>query len=635
MDLALIDWSIIIIFLALSLYIGIKFKDKANNSLSDFFLGGRNLPWYIAGISMVATTFAADTPLAVAEMVSQNGISKNWLWWSFLIGGMFTTFFFSKLWRRANILTELEFIELRYSGKKAKFLRIFKSIYLGLFMNCMVIGWVNLAFITLLEIFFDLPFFKATLITGGIMIVAVVYSSLSGLLGIAITDSIQFFIALIGTIILSYIVIDSPQVGGIETLKANLPAGYFDFFPSIGDGSSNLGSTLSLSLGAFLAFVCIQWWASWYPGAEPGGGGYIAQRMMSAKTEKDSLKATLFFQIAHYCLRPWPWILVGLAAIFLYAPNYNIENKEIANKVIDFHEKGKSSEFIIAELQLNETDAKYVNYLSKPRLGYVYAMQDFLPTGLKGLLLVAFLAAYLSTISTQLNTGASFLVNDFYLPINEGKNYSQKDLVSLSRIMTFVIMVVGLLVTTMIDSISFVWEFIMEAGAGLGAVLILRWFWWRVNAWSEISAMVFPFIGYVFSHYLLEPYMRPEFVDNKGTYMVTVIITTVGWLVVTFLTSPTEKNKLETFYKRVKPMGFWGKFEKPDVAQSTKKQLVPNLVCWISSVAMTYSILFFTGSLLLHEWSNSIIWGGSALASLLILSKFIQKIEINSQKGKM
>lgn len=629
MDLSAIDWTIIVLFLAISLYIGVKFKNQADGSLANFFLGGRNLPWYIAGISMVATTFAADTPLAVAEMVSENGISKNWLWWSFLIGGMFTTFFFSKLWRRANILTELEFIDLRYSGTKAKGLRIFKSVYLGLFMNCMVIGWVNLAFITLLQTFFGLDQTDSLLVTGGVMVIAVIYSSLSGLLGIAITDSIQFFIALGGTIILAYIVMDSPEVGGIENLKAQLPSGYFDFFPSI--GASNTGdslTTLSLSLGAFLAFVTIQWWASWYPGAEPGGGGYIAQRMMSAKTERDSLKATLFFQIAHYCLRPWPWILVGLAAIYLYSPQYQMEDQALAQQIITLKESGLNQTALIQQLNISTAEGlKYIDYLYQPRLGYVYAMKDFLPTGLKGLLLVAFLAAYLSTISTQLNTGASFLVNDLYIPLNDKKTLDEKKLVFVSRIMTFVIMIIGLWITTLINSISHVWEFIMQAGAGLGAVLIIRWFWWRVNAWSEISAMIFPFIGYMISHYILEDYFGETFTANKGTYISTVIFTTIGWITVTYLTSPTEDEKLTQFYQRVKPMGAWGKFKTEEVSKIANSQLIPSLFCWIFAVVMTYSILFASGCLLLHEWTQASIWLGTAIIGFIGLENFMRKLE--------
>ena len=622
MELSLLDLSIIIGFLLLSLGIGLYYRKDAEGSLSDFFLGGRNLPWYIAGISMVATTFAADTPLAVSEMVAQNGISKNWLWWSFLIGGMLTTFFFSKLWRRANVLTELELIQIRYSGKEARFLRLFKSIYLGVFMNVMIIGWVNLAFNTLLITFFGIPEGEVLWYTAGAMLVALLYSSLSGLKGVAITDTVQFFIAIAGTIILAILVITSDEVGGIAELKSKLPASYFDFFPSVNAPTSDqpgLFSTLSLSIGAFLSFVVVQWWASWYPGAEPGGGGYIAQRMMSCKTEKDAIYATLFFQIAHYCIRPWPWILVGLAAVSLYSPEFTLD-QPLAEQVYQLKADGIELEDIGAHLPEYTSNAevkKSVDYIYNYRLGYVYTMLDFLPNGLRGLLIVAFLAAYLSTISTQLNWGASYLVNDFYIPLTEKKD--QKQLVKISRIATLVVMLIGLYVTTLVNSISGVWEFIMECGAGLGLVLILRWYWWRINAWSEITATIAPFIGYTIGHFVLAPYFGAAFVAQKGTFLFTVVFTTISWLAVTFMTSPTQEETLKAFFLRVKPQGAWlpiARLTGQNVDNHTISRL---MVSWLSAVVMTYSILFFTGKLLFQIYHEAVIWGIVAIANFVLL----------------
>ncbi|MBL4669662.1 MAG: sodium:proline symporter, partial [Flavobacteriales bacterium] len=362
MVLELVDWVIVAVFLGITLYIGLKFKNKASGSLTDFFLAGRNLPWYIAGISMVATTFAADTPLWVAEVVKKNGISGNWLWWNMLIGGMLTTFFFAKMWRKANVLTELEFLELRYSGKAAKLFRKFKSVYLGVFFNTIIIGWVNAAMIKILIIFLDIDYQTAFMYIGVLMVLIAIYASLSGLLGVAITDAVQFILAMVGCLILAVIMLNSEQVGGVVGLKEKLPEWRFDFFPNINSTGSAIG-TFGLSIGAFFSFVAIQWWASWYPGNEPGGGGYISQRMMSTKNEKHAVFATLFFQIAHYALRPWPWIIVGLCALVVY-PN----------------------------LPMNEAGN-----------GFVMAMRDFMPTGLRGLLFTAFLGAYMSTISTQLN----------------------------------------------------------------------------------------------------------------------------------------------------------------------------------------------------------------------------------------
>lgn len=584
-----IDWIIIASFLILSLYIGLKFKAKASSSLSNFFLGGRNLPWYIAGMSMVATTFAADTPLAVTELVAKNGISSNWLWWNFLIGGMLTTFFFANLWRRANVLTELELIELRYSGKPASILRGFKSIYLGLFMNVLIIGWVNLAMISIIQVFFDVEPSIAFWYTVGVMIIAMIYSSLSGLLGVAITDTIQFIIAMTGCIILAIIVVNSDKIGGIEALKAKLPDGSLNFLPKIGQNTDGVFSTLTISVGAFFSFAAIQWWASWYPGAEPGGGGYIAQRMMSTKNEKDAVFATLFFQIAHYCIRPWPWIIVGLCSLVLYP--------ELTDK----------------------------------KLGFVMAMKDFLPAGLKGLLFVAFLAAYMSTISTQLNWGASYLVNDLYKRFIKKSNTSEpsekeeKHYVQISKLSTIFIMIFGAFVTTKINSISAVWEFIMECGAGLGLVLILRWYWWRINAWSEIVATLSPFIGYIIGHYFLIDLFGSQFIENRGPFMFTVIFTTIAWLTTTYITKPSEHQTLNKFYNLVKPDGNWKPFQTDKKSNSN---LIKLFVCWISSISLTYSLLFFTGKLILLEYIQSLTFLATAIISFIVLRHFLIRTNI-------
>ncbi len=589
MILETIDWIIISAFLLLSLFIGLRYKNKASGSINDFFLGGRNLPWYIAGISMVATTFAADTPLAVTELVAQNGISANWVWWNFLIGGMLTTFFFANLWRRANVLTELELIELRYSGKAASLLRGFKSIYLGLFMNVLIIGWVNVAMVSILQVFFDIPESTAFWYMIIVMIIAMIYSSLSGLLGVAITDTVQFVIAITGCIILAVIIINTKEIGGMEGLKSKLPDGALNFLPQIGNSESNTFSTLTISIGAFFSFAAIQWWASWYPGAEPGGGGYIAQRMMSTKNEKDAVFATLFFQIAHYCLRPWPWIIVGLCSLILYPD------------------------------------------LTDKKLGFVIAMKDYLPTGLKGLLFVAFLAAYMSTISTQLNWGASYLVNDLYkrfIRKNKNKDVQQeeKHLVNVSRYFTIIIMIVGAFVTTMINSISAVWEFIMECGAGLGLVLILRWYWWRINAWSEITATIAPFIGYIIGHYLLENSLGNWFTENRGSFIFTVLFTSISWIIITFLTKSTQKEKLESFYLLVKPDGNWKPFEH--LIPKSNSNLKNLTICWLSAVTLTYSILFATGKLIFLEYLDAFYFSLSAIISFIILRYFLIRTNI-------
>ena len=585
MGLSTLDWSIIIGYLLLAAGIGFYYKNQAGKSLEAFFLGGRNLPWYIAGISMVATTFAADTPLWVTEKIAQHGISGNWLWWNMLIGGMLTTFFFARLWRRAEIVTELEFIELRYSGKAAAFLRAFKSVYMGIFLNAIIIGWVNTALGSILEVFFDIPENQTIYFLAAAMGIVVLYSSLSGLLGVAITDFVQFFIAMIGCIVLAIVVLNTDKVGGIDGLKEQLPAWRFNFFPNIETGSvSKTVGTYSLTIGAFLTFGLVQWWASWYPGAEPGGGGYVAQRMMSAKNEKHAVFATLFFQIAHYCLRPWPWIIVGLCALVLY-PDLAIE------------ESGK---------------------------GFVLAMKDYLPSGLKGLLLVAFLSAYMSTISTQLNWGASYLTNDLYKRFirkskpNESEEEVQKDYVQKARLFTWLIVLVGLFASTQMTSIDGAATFLIECGAGLGLVLILRWYWWRINAWSEITASLAPFIGYSLANYVWEfayPY----------NFLFTVGFSTLCWLIVTFLSKPTNHTHLEGFYKKVKPDGWWKPIQEN---LSEKNSLLPLFICWISSIVMVYSCLFFIGDLIFKNYSTACIEAFMALISLFILRIQLKKTRI-------
>ena len=584
MGLHFIDWAIIVGFLVMSLLIGLYFRKRASKSLLSFFLGDRNMPWMIAGISMVATTFAADTPLAVTELVGQSGISGNWLWWSFLAGGMLTTFFFAKLWRRAGVLTEIELIELRYGGRPAAILRGFKAIYLGLFMNIMIIGWVNLAMISIIQEFFGLETGTVYMVLGAAMLLAAVYTSLSGIWGVAVTDVVQFIFAMTGTIILSIIVINSPEVGGITGLKAALPPETFNFFPSL-NGSLD-GNTLAISAGAFFAYVGIQWWSSWYPGQEPGGGGYVAQRMMSTKTEKGAVYATLLFQIAHYCLRPWPWILVALSCLVIYPAISPIENPGVAAEEI--------------------------------RKGYVWAMRDFLPIGLKGVLLASFLAAYLSTISTQLNWGAGYLVNDVY------KRYikpdaGEKRFVAMSRAVTLLLMGLGLLITTQIDSISGVWLFIMECGAGLGLVLILRWYWWRINAWSEIVATIAPFVAYTLSRYGL----GWEF---PNSFFFTVAFTTVAWITATFITKPESAETLQKFYNQVRPDGSWSRFRRK--SSKNKNNIPALLVCWLSSVILAYSILFLTGKIIFAEWVEAGMYLVSVLISAFVLSFTLKRTSI-------
>ena len=563
MELHLIDWLIIALFFILILGIGLSFTKRAGKDVESFFLGGRNLPWWIAGTSMVATTFAADTPLLVTELVAQSGVSGNWLWWNGLIGGMLATFFFARLWRKANVITDVELTELRYSGKPAAFLRGLKAVYLGIFMNAVIIAWVNVALGALLHVFFGIPKDQLIFYLAGAMFVVMIYSSFSGLLGVVITDFIQFIIAMIGCIVLAIVVVNSEQIGGIVGLQEKLPAATFDFFPTIAFSSESLvetGQVLGISLATFFAFIGVQWWASWYPGAEPGGGGYVAQRMMSAKNEEHAVKATLFFQIAHYALRPWPWIIVGLCAIVLYP-------------------------------DLSDADKK---------LGFAMAMKDFLPPGLKGLLLIAFFAAYMSTISTQLNWGASYIVNDLYSRFIRPKA-TQKQLVRAARVSTFLLMLVALIVTAQIQTLESAFKFMIECGAGLGAVLILRWYWWRINAWSEIVATITPFFAFTMVHFYT------DFVFPNSLF-ITVSFTTVMWLIATFLTQPTDLQILKFFYRRVQPEGAWQPVVNSLGVVPKKSQLLQLFMCWLLGIGLGYACLFALGELIFANWQGAITY---------------------------
>lgn len=565
-----IDYLIIIIYFIITLVIGIYYSRRAGKSTQEFFLSGRNLPWYLAGVSMVATTFAADTPLAVTELVAKNGVAGNWIWWNFAFGGMLTVFFFARLWRRAGIMTEVEFAEIRYSGKPAKFLRGFRALYLGLFMNVIIIGWVNKAMASILQGMFGIPESVVLFYVFGCMLLVAFYSALSGLWGVVITDAFQFVIAMLGCIILAIIVVNSPQIGGVAGLKTNLPGFVFNFFPTVTDMPSMAG-TFAMTVFSFLAYIGIIWWASWYPGAEPGGGGYVAQRMMSAKDEKHSLFATLFFQIAHYGIRPWPWIIVGLCSLIIYP--------ELSDA-----QKG---------------------------MGFIYSMRDFLPAGLKGLLVAAFFAAYMSTIATQLNWGTSYIINDFYrrfVKTNKGEAYY----VLSSRIVTIILMFVSIVVTLFINRISGAWEFIIECGAGVGLVLILRWFWWRINAWSEISAMITPFIIF--------PILRSLDIEFPISLFIIVPVTTFVWLIITFLTKPTSEEVLISFYRKIHPGGvMWKKIavKIPDVVGDTG--FLRSFINWLFGVILVYSFLFGTGKLIFGEISLFVMYLVIAIISIYVI----------------
>jgi Na+/proline symporter len=441
-QLTFADWTVVALYFAFMLGIGIYYKSRAASSFEEYFLSGRNVPWWLAGTSMVATTFAADTPLAVTGMVAANGIAGNWLWWCFVASGMMTVFFYARLWRRSGVSTDIEFAEIRYSGKPAAFLRGFRAIYLGVPINCIILGWVNKAMVDILSLILGVNDLTALMIVIAMIAITSFISTLSGLWGVLVTDVVQFVLKMGMVIVLAVYAVNA--VGGIESMKTQLAAidvqrggsgSVMNFVP-------DLDSTW-MPLITFLVYISLNWWATWYPGAEPGGGGYIAQRMLSARDEKHSLLATLWFNVAHYAVRPWPWILVGLVSMIMFPG------------------------------------------LERPETGYIRVMIATLPPSLRGLMVAGFAAAYMSTIATQLNWGASYLVNDFYRRFLK-PNGTQEHYVNASKIATILLTIISAIVTFYLDSIATAWKYLLVTGAGTGGVLLLRWYWWRINAWSEV-----------------------------------------------------------------------------------------------------------------------------------------------------
>ncbi len=583
MTLTAIDWIVIALYFVVSLAIGVAYSRRAGKSTGEFFLSGRALPWWLAGTSMVATTFAADTPLAVTELVARNGIAGNWLWWNMVFGGVLAAFFFARLWRRAGILTDCEFVAIRYGGFGGSLLRGFRAVYIGIFMNIIVMGWVNLAMVKILTVIFprleffgshsiDLLGFHFTshlLLVGFLMLLVAGYSALSGLWGVSVTDAFQFILAMTACVVLAVLAVRHPVIGGIAGLKAKLPEWVFQFTPQIqgaGSAAEGSGGLLRMTVLAFVTYLGVQWWASWYPGSEPGGGGYVAQRMMSAKNEKHALLATLWFNIAHYAVRPWPWVIVALCSLVMFPD-------------LDASQKG---------------------------VGFVMMVGQVMPAGLVGLMLAAFLAAYMSTIATQLNWGCSYIVNDLYRPfLRPGAD--EKYYVGVSRITTVALMLLSLVVTAKLETITGAWQFILECSGGIGLVLILRWFWWRINAWSEITALVAPFAIYPIVKFVLK-------VEFPESLLIIVAGSTAAWLAATFLTRPTSEEVLLAFYRRVHPGGaLWKPISDklPDVQSDSGYWGL--LIDWLAGVACVMLCLFGAGNLIFGQTNLGLLLLGGAV----------------------
>ena len=579
MTLELSDWLIIAVYFFISAAIGLAYTRKASRSLTDYFVSGRALPWWLAGTSMVATTFAADTPLAVSGFVAKYGVAGNWLWWNGAFSSVLTVFFFSRLWRRAGVLTDVEFAELRYGGRPAAVLRGFRALYLALPINLIIMGWVTRAMVTILQVTLNVnPWYAAILLFA----VTALYSVFSGLWGVIVTDAFQFVVAMGGTILLAVLAVKS--VGGLDVVVEKATAHFgsadaaFGVLPPLDQAW--------LPLSTLLIFLCVQWWAAWYPGQEPGGGWYVVQRILSAKDERHGLLATLWFTIAHYALRPWPWILVGFVGLIRYPG------------------------------------------LANPEEGYVRVMVDVLPSPFKGLLLAAFAAAYMSTISTHLNWGASYLVNDVYLRFLK-PDASPRAQVFASRTATAVLMVCSLIVMSFLSSVEQGWKLLIGLGAGTGLVFILRWYWWRVNAWSEISAMTSSFItSLVLARYgyTLEDLSRPTY---AVTMLITVLVTTVVWLGVTFATKPETDATLDRFYRQVRPggPGWRGVAARLGYGDDRIPGGALSWVNWVAGLAAVYCALVSLGALLTGSSTRGLLYGTAAIAAFALIMRNLRADE--------
>jgi SSS family solute:Na+ symporter len=628
MPFTLLDWSAILGYLAITLLLGLYFRRKAGKSTEDYFVSGRNTSWWLAGTSMVATTFAADTPLLVAGLAYTQGIAGNWIWWAFLPSGMMTVFLFARLWRRSGLMTDVQFAEMRYAGKPAAFLRGFRAIYLGLLMNCLILGWVTKAMIGIVSTTMGTTMQHWPVLTGfanflsrifgpvfsgadgQALVICIfflipftgVYVALGGLWGVLWTDMFQFILKMAIVIGVAYCGVEA--AGGTSAIlskiaqlrAANGGSDPLAFLPDFSRGFAS--ETLwTLPVITFVVYLGVQWWAFWYPGAEPGGGGYIAQRIFSARDERQGLLSVLWFNIAHYALRPWPWILTGVAAIILYPG------------------------------------------LAHPETSYMMIVNDHVPHAFRGIILAGFLAAFMSTIATQLNWGTSYIVEDFYRRFIK-RNATERHYVHISQVVTVLLVIATGYVSGQLASIKGGWQAVLEVGAGTGSVYLLRWYWWRINAWSEITAMIVALVSTVTIHWeglwqkLMNqpgPFTGSSSVIFAKTALTTTLITSVAWIMVTMLTSPEPDSILLSFYRKARPqITGWKRVAAlaPEVPAS--RELGRNLWCWILGCVMVYCALFGVGKLLLERWTVGTILVLIAMVSAWQMWRELREIEPES-----
>jgi Na+/proline symporter len=567
MQLVSLDWMVIALYGIVALTVGLVFAQRAGKGTEEFFLSGRSAPWWLLGTSMVATTFSTDTPNLVTDMVRTNGVSQNWAWWAFLITGMCTVFFYAKLWRRSGAFTDIGFYELRYSGKPAAFLRGFRALYLGVFFNVMIMATVTLAAIKIGGVLLGVDKYTTVLVAGT---VTVIYSATSGLWGVVVTDLLLFFLAMIGSLAAAYYALQQPEVGGLTGLVSH---------PALQDKLSLLPDFSDWKLAATVIIIplAVQWWSTWYPGAEPGGGGYVAQRMLAARNESESMKATLWYNIAHYALRPWPWVIVALASLIVYPDLQSI-----------------TARFPTLDPSIVRHDLAYP------------AMLVFLPSGLLGLVVASLAAAYMSTISTHLNWGASYIVDDFYRRFLVS-NREESHYVRVARLSTVLLIVLASMVSLWLENALQAFQILLQIGAGTGLIFLLRWFWWRINVWSELSAMIISFIVAVYFELVHESLgLAP--IDPALKLVLGVAVTTVVWLAVTLLTPATDRATLQAFYDNIRPFALGWKSAVE--TQRAEGSFTASLLCWFLGCLVVYSVLFGTGYFLYGHLS----WGALCFA---------------------
>jgi len=583
MQLNTVDWLIVVVSITVAFVPALLMARRGGSSTAEFFTSGRAAPWWLVGVSMVATTFSTDTPNLVTNFVREKGVANNWAWWSFLLTGMATVFFYARLWRRSGVLTDLEFYELRYSGKPATLVRGFRAVYLGLLFNCVIMATVNLAAAKIASVILGWPMVK-TLVICAVMNVA--FAAVSGLWGVLVTDFIQFGIAMTGSFAAAYFALKQPEVGGLHGLITRLDPKTLNLVPDFGDWT--------LTLSVLVIPLTVQWWSVWYPGAEPGGGSYIAQRMLASKSEKDALGGTLLFNVAHYALRSWPWILVALASILVY-PQLSDIARTFPN-----------------------VDPRLIGHdLAYP------AMLRFLPHGFLGVMVAGLLAAYVSTIATHLNWGGSYLVHDFYRRFVRA-DADERHYVMVGRVVTVLLMVLAALVTLVLDTAAESFNLMLSVGAGTGLIYLLRWFWWRVNAWCEIAAMISSFVVAV-AFFVAARNGHP--LAAHLSLIATVAITTVVWVSVAFLTTPTDRATLVAFYRRVRPAGpGWTDVRAEAGVPASPDSLPQAFLGWVLGCTFVYAALFGVGSALYGRTPQAVVWAVLFVVSGVGLVRLLPKM---------